>query len=219
MITIAAFTPADLAKIIALPALVLFWLGVLHLLRGGYGDIRGRKWNAASIKLVLLALIVGAGGVVGVPGLMWIDGLYESKTVFGRAMLLPAPTNRSDSEVSFTGDGRWIRVINLQDSYWTWLAVNESDLMKNYPMTWSPEWKTTKWQKTPVTDAVREITDYLGARTTSSDPAVKLLASGAEETGGYYAFSEDPKRGYLHYVQFYLITPGSKHVICVFSKT
>lgn len=221
MTSIAEFTPADLGKIIGVPMLVMFWLIFLHLLRSGYGRLRGRKWVPATIRLLLLLLIAGGGGVVGVPGLAWVGGLYESKTVFGRLMFLPAPIIRSDSEVSFTGDGRWIRVIDLPDSYWAWLNAHESDLM-HYPMTWSSEWKTTKWQRTPVTGIARKITDYLGTGGAGSedlDSALELLVSGAEQTGGYYTFSEDPQRGYLHYFQFYLINPRSKHVICVSSKT
>lgn len=221
MTTVAEFTPADLGEIIVVPVVVMFWLALLHLLRSGYGHLRTRKWIPVTIRLFLFVLVVGGGGVVGVPGLAWIGGLYESKTVFGKMMLLPAPTIHSDSEVSFTGDGRWIRVIDLPDSYWAWLNAHESDFMY-YPMTWSSEWKTTKWQRTPVTGVARKIIEYLGAGGSSSDdlnPALKLLVSGAEQTGCYYAFSEDPERGYLRYVQFYLINPRSKHAICVSSKT
>lgn len=217
MTVLAEFTPADLGRIITIPFLIAFYGTVIWAVWKCWLTIRSGTWKQVAFKVVpLLALCVG-GAAMRLPGLAWTHDIYESKMVYGKFMNLPSPSNKFDSEPSFTGDGVWMHVLDLPESYWSWLAANESDLVGHYPLSWSPGWLTTKWHKTPPEGKATEIVKYL-TNPGLPDDIRHLLAWASTQSGGYYTYSEDPKMGYLRYVEFRLLIPASRQAIYIFHK-
>ncbi|MBK8090891.1 MAG: hypothetical protein IPK32_02535 [Verrucomicrobiaceae bacterium] len=213
----ADFTFSDLARIIAILFLTAFYGAVLWSIWESWPHLRSKAFRNSAPKLVFLFLLCVFGAAIRIPGLGWAHDIYTSKMVYGKFMLMPASTNIVNSESSFTGDGTWANVVQLPESYWSWLAEHEFDLIGKYPLGWSPEWETTKWQKTPTTGKALEIANYLSGDGKRHQIG-HLIAWAATQEGGYFTYSEDPKKGYRRYVSFRLLIPASKQAVSIFQK-
>ncbi|MFK7749821.1 MAG: hypothetical protein AB8B65_15605 [Kordia sp.] len=128
------------------------------------------------------------------------------------------------SERAFNGDGYSIYIYDISEDVANSFLTPSPDFFTKFPKSDRDEWTKVKWRKSPIKESENKIVDFaIWSRSTLAESNMleenKLIRKILAEKGNYYAYAVNIESRGVFNVDFYILSPKEKKLICINHNT
>ncbi len=131
---------------------------------------------------------------------------------------------KNTSERAFNGDGYSIYIYDISDDVANSFLTPSPDFFTEFPKSDRDSWTKVTWRKSPIKESENKIVDFaIWSRSTLPESNKlkenKLIRKILSEKGNYYAYAVSIQSYGVSNVDFYILSPKEKKLICINHNT
>ena len=131
---------------------------------------------------------------------------------------------QNNSERAFNGDGYSIYIYEISDDVANSFLTPTSGFFTEFPKSDRNSWTKVTWSKSPIKESEHKILDFaIWTRSTLAESnklkETKLIRRILAEKGNYYAYAVSIQSYGVSDVDFYILSPKEKKLICINKNT